>query len=205
MNGYQKRTERKKENIRQAAKNLFSKYGIDKVSVSDIAQLAGVSHVTIYNYFGSKDGLVSDLIKTRFISQLQRLQEIVQSGQTFTEKLETLLLDKVHTITPFDEEMTQKALVSNPELRSFFETVLKKDMPKLYLEIIDAGIEDGFIDPNIPPETILMYLYLIRAGAIADPERWAKFHLDEKSGRDFQNLILYGLKGKRDTSGPGRT
>ncbi len=198
MNGYQKRTERKKENIRQAAISLLSQYGIDKVSVGDIAQLASVSHVTIYKYFGSKDGLVSDIIKTRFTQQLQRLQDIVFSDRNFLEKLEMVLQDKIQSVTAFDEEMTRKALMTNPELRGFFDSVLKNDMPQLYLAIIDSGIKEGLIDPNIPREIALTYLYLIRAGAVADPQSWAKVHISDRSVRDFQNLILYGLTGKRE-------
>ena len=198
MDGYQKRTERKKESIRQAALDLFNQFGIDKVSVSDVAQQAGVSHVTIYKYFGSKDGLVSDIIKMRFMSQLQRLQEILKSKKSFADKLEELLLDKVHSTLPLFEEMTQKAIASNPELRKYFESVLKVDMPQIYLAFIDEGIKEGLIDPHIPRETILLYLYLIRAGALADPQSWAQFQVNEKSGRDFQNLILYGLMGKRN-------
>jgi hypothetical protein len=96
--------------------------------------------------------------------------------------------------------MTRQAITSNPELKKFFESVLKTDMPKVYLELIDGGVREGLIDPQIPRETILLYLYLIRAGAVADPQSWAEFNTNERSLRDFQNLILYGVIGKRDKS-----
>ena len=196
MDGYQQRTERKKESIRQAAFELFKQYGADKVSVGAVAQKAGVSHVTIYKYFGSKDGLVSNIVKTQFMSVLQRLTEIVKSERPFAEKLETILLDKVQAASNQYGELTRKAISVNPELRKFFESVLRNDMPQLYLAILDEGIKEGFVNSGISKDTALVYLYLLRAGAIADPESWAKLHSDEKSLRDFQNLVLYGLKGK---------
>ena len=198
MNGYQQRTERKKESIRQAALDLFNQYGVDKVSVGAVAQRAGVSHVTIYKYFGSKDGLVSDIVKTQFTSVLQRITDIVKSERPFIEKLETILLDKAQVSANQYGELTRKAIAANPELRKFFESVLRNDMPRLYLAILEDGVKAGFVDPNIPKETTLVYLYLLRAGAIADPDSWAKLHINEKSLRDFQNLVLYGLKGKGD-------
>lgn len=198
MNGYQQRTERKKESIRQAAFELFKQYGADKVSVGAVAQKAGVSHVTIYKYFGSKDGLVSNIVKTQFMSVLQRLTEIVKSERPFAEKLEIILLDKVQAASNQYGELTRKAISVNPELRKFFESVLRNDMPQLYLAILDEGIKEGFVNSGISKDTALVYLYLLRAGAIADPESWAKLHSDEKSLRDFQNLVLYGLKGKED-------
>jgi len=196
VDGYQQRTERKKESIRQAAFELFKQYGADKVSVGAVAQKAGVSHVTIYKYFGSKDGLVSNIVKTQFMSVLQRLTEIVKSERPFAEKLEIILLDKVQAASNQYGELTRKAISVNPELRKFFESVLRNDMPQLYLAILDEGIKEGFVNSGISKDTALVYLYLLRAGAIADPESWAKLHSDEKSLRDFQNLVLYGLKGK---------
>ena len=198
MDGYQQRTERKKESIRQAAFELFKQYGADKVSVGAVAQKAGVSHVTIYKYFGSKDGLVSNIVKTQFMSVLQRLTEIVKSERPFAEKLEMILLDKAQATANQYGELTRKAISVNPELRKFFESVLRNDMPQLYLAILDEGIKEGFVNSGISKDTALVYLYLLRAGAIADPESWAKLHSDEKSLRDFQNLVLYGLKGKEE-------
>ena len=60
MDGFQRRREQKKESIRRAALDLFGVHGIKKVSVNDVARRAGVSPVTIYNYYGSKQGLVHD-------------------------------------------------------------------------------------------------------------------------------------------------
>ncbi len=63
MDGYQRRREQKKENIRLATLDLFTVHGMKKVSVSDVARRAGVSPVTIYNYYGSKQGLMHDVAK----------------------------------------------------------------------------------------------------------------------------------------------
>lgn len=50
MNGFERRKERKKESIRQAAMQLFMEHGMRKVSIGEIADKAGVSQVTIYNF-----------------------------------------------------------------------------------------------------------------------------------------------------------
>ena len=45
----------KLESILDAAGNMFGRYGIQKTSLHEIAQMARVAKATIYNYFGSKD------------------------------------------------------------------------------------------------------------------------------------------------------
>ena len=47
MNGFERRTEQKKDKIRTAALELFCTYGPDKTSVNEIAQKAGGSPASI--------------------------------------------------------------------------------------------------------------------------------------------------------------
>ena len=59
MDGFEKRREQKKKDILKAALSLFQQYGVQKVTISEIAKKANVSQVTIYNYFESKDNLLA--------------------------------------------------------------------------------------------------------------------------------------------------
>jgi AcrR family transcriptional regulator len=56
--------ERKKQRTRQriadAAQALFASRGFDQVTVADVAQNADVSEQTVYNYFATKEALVLD-------------------------------------------------------------------------------------------------------------------------------------------------
>ena len=46
--------------IRDAAWGLFDERGYDAVSVEEVAESAGVSRTTFFNYFGAKEGVVLD-------------------------------------------------------------------------------------------------------------------------------------------------
>ena len=48
----------KDEQIINAAKSLFTKYGLKKVSMDEIASEAGVTKKTVYTYVPSKEELV---------------------------------------------------------------------------------------------------------------------------------------------------
>lgn len=53
---------RKRDEIIQAARDLFSRQGIDATTMADIAVAADVSAPTVFNYFGSKDGILIAMI-----------------------------------------------------------------------------------------------------------------------------------------------
>lgn len=51
-----------RKRISEAAEKLFIKQGIDKTTVSQIAELAGYSKATIYVYFENKEEIISYLV-----------------------------------------------------------------------------------------------------------------------------------------------
>ncbi|MEV1176468.1 helix-turn-helix domain-containing protein [Nonomuraea sp. NPDC049784] len=59
--------ERKKEQTRrriaEVALRLFDERGYDAVTVNEIAEVAGVAKVTLFNYFPTKDCLVTEGVK----------------------------------------------------------------------------------------------------------------------------------------------
>lgn len=53
---------RRRDEIIAAAKELFARQGIDATTMADIAAAAGISAPTVFNYFGSKDGILIAMI-----------------------------------------------------------------------------------------------------------------------------------------------
>ena len=54
---------RRREDMIAAAIELFEKKGVDATTVSDIAEACEVSVPTVFNYFGSKDGILVAIIE----------------------------------------------------------------------------------------------------------------------------------------------
>ena len=105
MDGFERRKEQSKEDIRRAAEELFSRFGADKVSVNDIARKAGVSQATIYNNFGSKDELVHDYRKSIVNGIAGRFREILVWKKSFIEKFEGLLQSWIDVADRYKIEM----------------------------------------------------------------------------------------------------
>ncbi|MDO6965313.1 TetR/AcrR family transcriptional regulator [Rhizobium alvei] len=53
---------KRRDEIIGAARTLFARQGIDATTMADIAAAAGISAPTVFNYFGSKDGILIALI-----------------------------------------------------------------------------------------------------------------------------------------------
>lgn len=53
---------KRRDEIIAAAQELFARQGIDATTMADIAAAAGISAPTVFNYFGSKDGVLIALI-----------------------------------------------------------------------------------------------------------------------------------------------
>lgn len=198
MNGFERRKERKKESIRRAAIELFQTYGFKKVSLSDIANKAGVSQVTIYNHFGSKEELVHDIVKTVFRSYIEKYRAIIEGENPFPEKLEIIVFEKAELASQYQGEWVQAVVQSYPETQQFIETTWQQEVNQLMIDFFEEGKKQGYINPELSLEAILLYLEVLRRGISASSGLIAKTENSEKLMRDLISLSLYGLVGKNE-------
>ena len=195
MNGFERRREQKKENIRQAALELFKLHGFEKVSINDIAQKARVSHVTIYNYFGNKEELVREVIKSLLLDMLGKYRAIVRGGETFPEKLETIVFDKTEVASQYQGELLQSAARNDPVIQQFIESLWQKEINQLTLDFIEDGQKLGHINHELSHEAILAYFEILRKGMFGISGLLAKTAHNEQFVNDLISLIHYGLMG----------
>lgn len=96
-----------KDRILKVATELFSRYGVNGVGIRRIAEEAGINHALIIRYFGTKEGLVTEILR-REISGLSSSYppKFTQSPQRALAKLREILLDTITT-----DESTMKLIV----------------------------------------------------------------------------------------------
>jgi AcrR family transcriptional regulator len=83
--------------IADAAARLFAERGYEQVAVSDVAREAEVSEQTVYNYFQTKEQLVTDLHQ-HFQEELDRLIRTRAPGTSPAAAIRGLVLDTVEGI-----------------------------------------------------------------------------------------------------------
>ena len=81
----------KKENIVQAAVQVFREKGIEKTKISDIVKVAGIAQGTFYLYFPSKLALMPAIAEVMVEKTMDIVKETVKEEVSFVSKLEQLV------------------------------------------------------------------------------------------------------------------
>ena len=128
MNGYERRTEFKKDKIRTAALELFCAYGIDKTTINEIAQKAGVAPASIYNYFGSKEGLMKDTIINLLERGWKTRKELWETDLPFPELIKRAISMSDDFIDHINLEALRALLDTDPEIKSWRMIFINTDI-----------------------------------------------------------------------------
>ncbi|EEJ0014003.1 TetR/AcrR family transcriptional regulator [Listeria innocua] len=191
MNNYEKRTLKKKTAIIQAALSLFGKQGFSDVSIKDIASLAGVSQVSIYNYFGNKEALVAECAKIIMQDTITLAEEILVSEGTFTDKLaRAIQLCQAEINVSLSKFISTEASKDSQFITLLVNNInkLKKD---IYMEYVAAGKKAKVINNDIADDVIQLFIDSINGLGLTIPEEEL-----EKKQAEIIHLFLYGLIGK---------
>lgn len=195
MDGYQLRTMKKKEKIKKVALDLFMNFGIEKVSLAEIAKKANVSPVTIYNYFGTKDELVKNVVASFFQEEWEsRINMTKRRDLSFPQKIEELIFATSDISGRVDPDFFNKAINGYPDLKKIIDDISAKNIP-YFLEFIEEGKRTGYIDPDVSTDSIFVYLDILQKAS-------NNFKFDEdkvknsKLANDLAKLFFYGLLKK---------
>lgn len=101
--------ENKRDAIFQCALELFAEKGYDAVSPNEIVEKVGITKPTLYYFFGSKEGLFEELLKTGY-SKLDALLtehcEYIPNSENYSEDVYPALVRVVDVYFRFAQENT---------------------------------------------------------------------------------------------------
>ncbi len=160
--------------ILQSAITLFAQRGYSAVSISDVAQAAGVVKSAIYHHFPSKDALYLAVLHETVRHSREQMAAGAQ-GETWLERLKgaALALGKLvgprsHFFSIILEGMAQSSPKTDPanaataaDLRHEFVSVIARE--------IRSGIAAGEVKPVDPELASLCLIGLIAAALQATP------------------------------------
>ncbi|HMA84543.1 MAG TPA: TetR/AcrR family transcriptional regulator [Desulfosalsimonadaceae bacterium] len=148
----------KRQQIIEAATQVIVQKGIDKTSLTDIAQAAGISKGSLYYYYATKNDLIFDITEAHINQISDNLFDIIENRRDNAEWKDILniLFERImaaETRGRLHLYLLQQALNGNDELAERFR--------KKYREW-NAMIQAGFskIDPSGSEYTVLSTLII---------------------------------------------
>ncbi len=93
----------------KCALELFSEHGYEAVSPNDIVEKAGVKKPTLYYFFGSKEGVLSEILKINYTVLDDLIAQAciyIPNPEDYNNDIHPVLLRTVKTFFSFAEENT---------------------------------------------------------------------------------------------------
>jgi AcrR family transcriptional regulator len=188
MNGFEIRKQKKIKDILEAAFELFNTRGVDDVHITEIAQRANVSKVSIYNFFGSKEELARQVIYAFMDKKALEFSNLMDSGCSFKEKYEKMFLGNMEAGAELHEGLLDNRLLVSPKMQQFLRAYFETKIKPRFIAFIEQGKREGDIDSEISTESVLLYIEAI-SGILNSP-------LEMKQRYEIGKLFFFGLRGK---------
>jgi len=133
----------KRDQIIQAALELFAKQGYEGTSIRDICQEANVNLAMVNYYFGNKEGLFAAMVERKASTIKGRLQELVNDEtKTPEQKIDSVIeryVDRLFSHRGFSLAMMRE--LSKDQRQPLHESISGIFM--VNMEMIRAIIEEG--------------------------------------------------------------
>lgn len=194
MNGYERRKQKKMEQIFSASIDLFFKYGFQKVSVNEIAHKAKVSPATIYNYFGTKEQLYTDSLINWLDKQLVEYEDILDSGLSFPEKTKEIMLLEARNLNILADEFPKVPSYERSELMQMMDRYSEQKIVHFFQKYVALGKQEGYIRKDQTEELMIRYFTMFQNELV---RHWEGSN-QERTTQSMDQLIelfFYGVAG----------
>ncbi|MCJ7840003.1 TetR/AcrR family transcriptional regulator [Lederbergia sp. NSJ-179] len=195
MNGYERRKQKKMERIFSVSIELFFKYGFQKVSVNEIADKAGVSPATIYNYFGTKEQLYTDSLVNWLDKQLAQYENILDSGLSFPEKTKEIMLLEAKNLKILGNEFPKVPSSGLGGLIQIMDSYSEQKIVHFFKRFVALGKQEGYIRKDQTEEMMMHYFTMfqneLRRYWEASNQERTTWNIDQ-----LMELFFYGIAGR---------
>jgi len=183
--------------IVNAAKSLFWKHGLRRVTIEEICQDAGVSKMTCYKYFSNKTAIAKYLIEEMFESGVRAYKEIYFSDIPYEEKVKKWVDLKMSNAHEMSQELVDDIYkYHDKELSETIETI-KRKMIGIYLDDICEAQKTGEIRNDVKPEFLLYFLNNLTE-MLTDQQLVGLYTNPEQMIAEVMNFFFYGIMPRKN-------
>lgn len=145
------------QKIFEAAREVFTKKGMDGAKMQEIADRAGINKALLHYYYRSKEKLYEMVARAIMSKVLPVIRQLVESDLPLEEKIRRFIDFYMDIIgrNPFIPLFVVTEINKRPE--HFFEAILPRELPRphLFFRQVEEEIAAGRIRP-IKPQHLLV-------------------------------------------------
>jgi AcrR family transcriptional regulator len=187
-----------RDQVVQAARQVFSRYGYKKTALDDIARESRKGKSTIYYYFKSKDDIFKAVIDAEAEIRARAIDEQISRISEPKEKLKTYIYIRMRTLRMVvnyyeaikNDLLDQLYFVDNLRNRHFEAEI--ELIRKMFLEGIETGVYT-IENPELTAKTVVAALHGFEVPLIlknlSDQEL-------QKAIDEMLNILFYGIATK---------
>lgn len=120
--------------VMEAVITCIQKYGIQKVTMDDVADMSGLSRITLYREFGNKQRLLNGVLDYRGQQFNAKIKELILNAKNLEEALE------IYFITTCRAAVKDESIKAMVETHYVFQAVLDSKESPLKKSVCDVWI-----------------------------------------------------------------
>ena len=185
------------EAIVSAARSIFWKHGIRRVTIEEICREAGVSKMTCYKYFSNKTAIAKYMIEDMFESGVKAYKEVYNSDIPYEEKVKKMVDLKMSNAYEMSQELLDDIYkYQDEELSETIENI-KKKMIGIYLNDIREAQKMREIRNDVKPEFMLYFLNNLTE-MLTDQRVVGIYSNPEQMIVEVMNFFFYGIMPRKN-------
>lgn len=176
----------------KAAKALFWKHGIKRVTVEEISEAAEVSKMSFYRSFKNKNAIAEAVLEQVFNKSMQQYNKIMQSDNDFRIKV-SLIIKQEHenTIGISKEFIGDVIKKNNSSLHKKFKELNENSLKRVKEDFIKAQ-KNGAIRKDLNID-FMMYMLNDMNQKLMDKNLMTYYKTEEDLIMELTNFFFYGI------------
>ncbi|WP_087974831.1 TetR/AcrR family transcriptional regulator [Oceanobacillus rekensis] len=146
----------REEYILQVTEEILQEKGFHSMSMDEIASRVGISKVTLYRHFKSKEDIVYCLFFRDLPDFLHNIDQVISSDRPLLEKIESIIYISILKLSQKESELSLSALVFLEGLPVFLKSKqgdiedIQEKLSNHLMPVLIEGQSEGLLDSSIP-------------------------------------------------------
>ncbi|CAN2050169.1 TetR/AcrR family transcriptional regulator, fatty acid metabolism regulator protein [Candidatus Magnetomoraceae bacterium gMMP-13] len=145
--------------LESAVMEIFSNSDFHKANIRAVARKAGISFSTIYNYYGSKEGLLFAFVDEWLGKLTDRIIDHLKGIENLKEKLRKVFWIQLDYYEQ-NPELGRILFMTLP-MKTWMDdrTFQQKKMTNMFLDVLKQGQKEGILNSNVRAGVLLDFMH----------------------------------------------